>query len=146
MKVRIGILLLAVLLSSFTWRTDFSQAQSDAKKSHKAILLNFSGSDWCTPCMQLKTEIFDSEQFHAYAAQNLELVNADFPRLKKNRLSPELTQQNDSLAALFDSDGKFPFTVLLSANGKVLKTWAGNPGVSPGEFVNQIKSIVDANQ
>jgi thioredoxin-related protein len=140
------LVLLTISLCSFTWRTDFSRAKSDAAEQHKAILLNFSGSDWCTPCMQLKTEIFDAEIFRDFASRNLELVNADFPRLKKNKLSPELAMQNDSLAAQYNPGGKFPLTILILGNGKVVKTWIGNPGKSPQEFVNQIKSAVDANR
>ena len=96
--------------------------------------------------MQLKTEIFDAEVFRDFASRNLELVNADFPRLKKNKLSPELAMQNDSLAAQYNPGGKFPFTILILGNGKVVKAWTGNPGQSPQEFVNQIKSAVDANR
>jgi hypothetical protein len=96
--------------------------------------------------MQLKTEIFDTEAFHAYASENLELVKADFPRLKKNKLSKELAQQNDSLAAIYNPNGKFPYTILMQSNGKVMKVWEGFPGVSPQEFVNQIKSVVDASR
>lgn len=136
----------SLTLSSTEWKTDFRQAKAEATQNHKVILLNFSGSDWCTPCMRLKTEIFDAEEFHSYASQNLELVNADFPRLKKNKLSVEQSQQNDSLAAIYNPNGKFPLTVLIRDNGKVLKVWEGFPGVSPQEFVNQIKSVVDASR
>ena len=126
------------------WMTDFKQAKTEASQNNQVILLNFSGSDWCNPCMRLKNEIFDTGVFDAYASQNLKLVNADFPRNKKNKLSPELTQQNDSLASVYNSDGKFPYTILLNANGKVLKVWDGFPKVSPEEFVNQVKTVVDA--
>ena len=132
-------------MSATPWKTDFRQAKAEALQNHKVILLNFSGSDWCAPCMQLKSEIFDTEVFNAYAAENLELVNADFPRLKKNKLSMDLAQQNDSLAAIYNPNGKFPYTVLMQSSGKVMKVWEGFPGISPQEFVNQIKSVVDAN-
>lgn len=50
-----------------------------AKKEHKHILLNFSGSDWCGPCIQLYQELFASAPFQQFAATNLVLINADFP-------------------------------------------------------------------
>jgi thioredoxin-related protein len=133
-----------ILLPASSWKTDFKQAKSEAAQHHKFILLNFSGSDWCIPCMRLKKEIFDTDIFDAYAAESLELVNADFPRNKKNKLPAELAKQNDSLAAVYNNDGKFPYTLLLNENGKVLKAWDGFPNVTPAEFVDQIKKIADA--
>jgi len=68
------VLLAGILLSTITWRTDFEKAKTEAKSEHKLILLNFSGSDWCGPCIRLKKDIFDSETFMKYADENLVLV------------------------------------------------------------------------
>ena len=143
-----GLILFAfgMMMPGSPWTTDFRQATYEAREKSKVILLNFSGSDWCIPCMRLKKEIFETDVFDTYAVGNLELVNADFPRNKKNKLSPRLSQQNDSLASVYNKEGKFPYTVLLDANGKVLKVWDGYSKVSPEEFVNQVKNIVDASR
>ena len=69
------------------WQTDIVKAEQSAKEEHKFIILNFSGSDWCGPCIRLHKEIFDSEIFSKYAADHLVLLNADFPRSNKNQLS-----------------------------------------------------------
>jgi len=80
-------LLPCLLLFSFTgWNTNFSQAKTQATASHKLILLNFSGSDWCGPCIRMEKELFASTDFKAYADSNLILVNADFPRQKKKHI------------------------------------------------------------
>jgi len=121
--------------------TDFEKAKTDAANSHKLILLNFSGSDWCSPCIRMKETIFDSDVFDRYAEQNLILVRADFPRLKKNQLSKEQTRQNENLADKFDPEGKFPFTILLDETGKVLKEWEGCPNESPQSFVTSINTF-----
>src|SRR5437868_3212694 len=76
------------------WLTDFAQAQKISAEKKESLLLNFSGSDWCGPCIRMKQEIFDSEHFKKYANGHLVLVNADFPRNKKNKLSKELEKQN----------------------------------------------------
>jgi len=136
---------ISLVIAPAKWGTDFTQAKKSASENNKFLLLNFSGSDWCGPCIQLKKEIFDSDVFNTYASQNFELVNADFPRQKKNKLSPELTQQNDSLASIYNPNGEFPLTILFNPKGKIIKEWEGFPGVSSQEFVNQIKIIVDAN-
>src|ERR1700761_808109 len=113
--------LLAVILMSAGWMADFDKAKEEAKRTGKPILLNFSGSDWCIPCIKTKKEIFEKEVFTKFADANLVLVNADFPRLKKNSLSKEQTKQNEALAERYNKAGIFPYTLLLDANGKVLK-------------------------
>src|SRR6201991_4053308 len=121
------------------------EAEMIAQKEHRYILLNFSGSDWCGPCILLRKEIFDDAAFSAFADTALVLVNADFPRLKKNQLSKDQQQQNDQLADRYNSLGKFPLTVLLNADGKVIKEWEGNPGIKSSEFSLQIKAAIDAD-
>jgi thioredoxin-related protein len=141
----ISLLLISVFaVSTAQWQTDFEKAKKQANTEHKLILLNFSGSDWCIPCMRMHREIFDSEVFDKYASQNLVLVNANFPRLKKNKPDKQVKLQNEALAALYNKEGRFPFTVLLNTDGKVLRTWDGMPDIAPDEFVNQVKAIADA--
>ncbi|MCI4666627.1 MAG: thioredoxin family protein [Bacteroidia bacterium] len=102
------------------WLTDWEKAQNQSQTENKAILLVFSGSDWCGPCIRQKKEIFADSIFKDYAAANLVLVNADFPRRKKNRLSDELTQHNKMLAEKYNPEGYFPFNLLISPEGEIL--------------------------
>jgi thioredoxin-related protein len=120
------------------WYTDMDKAKHDADQSHKLILLNFSGSDWCVPCIRMHKEIFESEVFEKYASDNLVLVNADFPRLRKNHLSSEQTKKNELLADAYNPKGSFPLTLLMDAKGKVLKQWEGMPDETADKFVNDI--------
>ncbi|MBS1733393.1 MAG: thioredoxin family protein, partial [Bacteroidetes bacterium] len=72
---------------SFTiWQPDFETAKKLAKEKHQLILLNFSGSDWCGPCIRMHREIFGNDEFIKMADSSLIMVNADFPRMKKNKL------------------------------------------------------------
>ncbi len=123
------------------WMGNFTEAQKQAKATHKQILINFSGSDWCGPCIRLRKEILESESFEQYAAHNLLLVRADFPRQKKNQLPKEQVKLNESLADIYNKDGKFPYTVLVDENGKVLKTWDGFPDESPQAFISEIDKL-----
>jgi thioredoxin-related protein len=109
------------------WTTDLSKAQTEAVASNKLILLNFSGSDWCGPCIKLKKEVLHTENFVKYAENCLVLVNADFPRQKKNQLQPSLKEANEKLAAKYNPKGKFPLTLLLNAKGEVILEWEGYP-------------------
>lgn len=55
------------------------------------------------------------------------LVRADFPRLSRNRLAARQKAHNEALAEAYNRQGKFPDTVLLDAEGHVLKEWDGYP-------------------
>ncbi|MBL7708859.1 MAG: thioredoxin family protein [Chitinophagaceae bacterium] len=126
------------------WGTDLTKAKQQASTENKYILLNFSGSDWCGPCIRMHKEIFESEGFRTLAADKLVLVNADFPRLKKNQLSKELQKSNEVLADQYNPGGIFPLTVLLNAEGKMIKNWEGFPEGTPENFLSQLKSAMNA--
>ena len=140
----IALIGLAILMMSAGWRTDFDKALTDAKRDHKLVLLKFSGSDWCLPCIRMEKEVFSNDSFGHFAADNLVMVNADFPRLSRNKPDKSILRQNESLAERYDKDGHFPLTLLIDGNGKVLKSWVGYTGTKPEEFVRQIKTIEDA--
>ncbi|MDB5119593.1 MAG: thiol-disulfide isomerase [Sphingobacteriales bacterium] len=123
------------------WQGNFNEATKDAKASHKLILLNFSGSDWCGPCIRLRKEILESDVFGKYASQHLELVRADFPRQKKNQLPAVQVKLNEALADRYNAEGKFPYTLLIDETGKVLKSWEGYPNETPEKFVQEISDI-----
>ena|SRR5436190_6621924 len=144
MKFIFSLAFVFLLNNQIEWNTDFEKARIEAAQSHKLILLNFSGSDWCGPCIRMKEEIFDSDVFEKYAERNLILVRADFPRLKKNQLSKEQTKQNEKLADKYDPGGKFPFTILLDESGKILKEWEGYPDESPDKFVMEVNTFAHA--
>jgi thioredoxin-related protein len=129
---------------NITWLGDFTEATTEAAKSHKLILINFSGSDWCGPCIRERKEILENDAFENYASNHLVLVRADFPRQKKNQLSKEQTKKNEALADKYNPDGKFPYTILIDEHGKILKDWDGFPNESPEKFVEQIASFSSA--
>ena len=144
MKVALFIIFSSFLFSDVNWETDFTKAQQSAQSEHKYILVNFSGSDWCGPCIRMHKEIFENSNFTLYAKDHLVLLNADFPRLKKHELPKDQQKKNDQLADKYNKNGIFPLTVLLSADGKVLKEWQGLPPVSAEEFTKQVKEIINA--
>ena len=137
----LSIIITLLIATGVTWSGNFSTAQKQAEQEHKLILINFSGSDWCGPCIRLRKEILESTTFEGYASDNLILVRADFPRQKKNQLSKDQVKLNEALADKYNSDGKFPFTLLVDENGKVLKSWDGFPDETPDQFVKQIRDV-----
>ena len=125
----VAFLSLVMTHASFAqdWGHNYSQAKEVAVKEHKLILVNFSGSDWCGPCIRLHKEVFTTETFLKIANEKLVLLNADFPRYKKNQLPIAQQKINESLADQFNDKGIFPLTVLVTTNGKIIKSWDGFP-------------------
>lgn len=132
-------------MSTLQWGNNYDQAIQTAKKEHKYILLNFSGSDWCGPCIKLHKEVFTTDQFELLAKDKLVLVNADFPRYKKNQLTSTQQKSNDALAEKYNSKGVFPLTVLINAEGAVVKSWEGFPS-STIDFIDDIAQTIQDNQ
>lgn len=126
------ILLAAALFAASTvfaaegWQTNYNEALAQAAKENKLVLVDFTGSDWCSWCIKLDKETFSQQDFKAFAAKNLVLVTIDFPRATS--LPPALNEQNEALRSKFGVRG-FPTLALVSGTGKPL---AINPGYLAG--------------
>jgi thioredoxin-related protein len=105
-----------------TWTTDYKRAQEEAKSSHKLLLLDFTGSDWCGFCIQLDKVILQQPQFKDYASKNLVLMEVDFPRRKAQ--SAETRKQNMELARRYQIEG-FPTLVVLNGEGETVWRYDG---------------------
>lgn len=138
--------ILFVFVLPIQWEPDFETAKKHAKDEHKLILLNFSGSDWCGPCIAFRKDYLENDTFTHMANDRLILVNADFPRKKKNAGSPEMVKRNEALAEQYNKNGAFPLTLLLNADGKVLKSWQGKPDATVEKWVQEINAVCDANK
>ncbi|GGF22688.1 thioredoxin family protein [Flavobacterium limi] len=143
MKLITMFLLLGILPGSIKWEADFDSAKKIAKEKNELILLNFSGSDWCGPCIVMHRDYFQNSSFTELADQNLVLVNADFPRKNKNIGTSEQVKRNEALAEIYNKEGSFPLTLLLDSEGKVLKTWHGKPQGTPEQWTAEIKVLCD---
>jgi len=146
MKLLFAFLVLPLLINGSIWVNNLEQAEQKARTENKFIMLNFSGSDWCGPCIRMHKEIFDNEEFLKYTNDHLVMVNADFPRLKKDQLPKDLQKSNDALAEKYNSEGSFPCTLLLDSNGKVIYTWKGFYNKGAESFTYEVKQFVESHQ
>ena len=131
-----------VLFIASPWLTNFDQAQLQARQEQKLILLNFSGSDWCAPCVKMKQEVFETVEFTQLANETLVLVRADFPRSKKKQLPSEQVEHNEKLAERYNPEGKFPYTLLLKADGTIIKAWDGYVFGSQDKVLDELKKAI----
>lgn len=104
-------------VARLAWLTDFETARARSRAENKPLLIDFTGSDWCPPCMRLRKEVFSKPEFAGYAAKNLVLLEVDFPR--RRPLPPAQQAANDALAQQFGIDG-FPTIVLIDPAGETL--------------------------
>jgi thioredoxin-related protein len=143
MKNKMAFLLLFIVTIGYSqnWKTNFTQVTTEAIVKNKPIILVFSGSDWCAPCIKLDKTIWQSEIFKDYAATNYILERADFPKKKQNQLEDELKKNNQNLAEKYNPEGVFPLVVDLDGKGKVLgKTSYKN--VTPEEYIAILNSFI----
>jgi len=135
-----ALVLLAGCLETIAadWQTDYGRALEMAKAQNKRVLLDFTGSDWCPPCIALRKQVFSRPEFRAYADKNLILVEVDYPQRKKQ--SAELKAQNEKLAAQYGIEEKgFPTIMLLDPAGKVVREFTGYEGEPASEIIAWIE-------
>ena len=140
-KLFISIILFVTSLGfSQDWNYNFEEAKKTANEQDKNVVIVFSGSDWCAPCIKLDKNIWQSEAFKKEAAAKWVLVKANFPRKKANELPKEQTEHNRKLAEKYNIEGSFPLVVVLDKNGKVLGKM-GFKNVSPEEYIKMIHAL-----
>ena len=120
---------LAALAGGDGWLTDLDEAKAQAKAEKKAILIDFTGSDWCHWCILLKKEVFGKDEFTKAASKDFVLVELDFPR--KSDQSAEVQKKNKALAKSYGIRG-YPTIVLTDDRGKEFaRTGYKEGGVNP---------------
>jgi thioredoxin-related protein len=142
MKLYISILFLITSLFGYSqnWSNNFENAKVKAETENKNILLVFSGSDWCGPCMKLDKEVWRSPEFQIESNKSWVIYKADFPKKKANQLSPESVENNNKLAEKYNRNGSFPLVVLLDKKGKVIGM-TGFKNISAAEYIKLIHSL-----
>ena len=119
------------------WLEDFEQAKLIAVSLNRPMLMDFTGSDWCAPCIKLDKEIFKQKPFKDYAREHLVLVKIDFPMNKSQ--DAEIRSQNEALAQRFNVRG-FPTVKIFTATGQELGTM-GYTGAALDVFLARLKKI-----
>ena len=115
-------LLIVAYASAADWTEDYSSALAKAKKEHKLLLLNFTGSDWCTWCKRIDAEVLDTQKFKDFADQKLVLVTVDFPKAKPQ--DDAVKAQNKGLSDKYKVEG-YPTLIVLDPEEKVVFTQEG---------------------
>jgi thiol:disulfide interchange protein len=100
--------------NKIAWRYSFNQANTEAKKNGKPLLVYFT-ADWCGPCKQMKTWVFSDD----HVAQSIE---AAFVPVKIDLTTEGLPDQH--LADRYNVTG-IPTFLTLTHAGKQISMSSG---------------------
>jgi protein disulfide-isomerase len=126
-----------VALAAAGWGDNYEKAIAQAKAEKKMVVLDFTGSDWCSWCIKLDKEVFSKDEFKAYAKDNLVLMEVDFPQTKPQ--SPELKAQNAKLQKKHGILG-YPTIIVLNSEGKKVGQLGYEEG-GPKNFIAKLEAL-----
>jgi thiamine biosynthesis lipoprotein len=141
MRTILLLLSLSSLLSANAQvEPDPEKAFREARQSGRQILLVFSGSDWCMPCIRFEKNILTDSAFREFAGKRIVILEADFPQRKK--IPTPMRSQYEALAGEFNTEGAFPKIVLLTPDRKLLAILPYT-GQSPADFIGEVKKSLN---
>lgn len=117
------------------WNSDHAAAQAKAREQERPILVLFTGSDWCPPCMRLEGEVMGDQAFYDWADQNVVLLVADFPRRKP--IAPEQRAANEALRDRAPGFRGYPAMYLWDVSSNSLRQVMGGYGGGGSQAVIQ---------
>ncbi|MBM4005412.1 MAG: hypothetical protein FJ295_19320 [Planctomycetes bacterium] len=133
-----------LISSSFAddlWLVDFKAAKEQAAKEGKDILMEFTGSDWCPPCIALNEKVLSKDVFRDKMPEKYVLLKLDSPR-DKSKQSAEEQEQYKQLAAEYKITG-VPTIVLVDAKGRPFSKSVGYSGAEADEYVDDMLEKVE---
>lgn len=121
------------LLAGEGWLTSIPEAQKQAKAENKALFVEFTGSDWCPPCMMMEKAVFSKKEFVEGAGKDFILVKIDIPNNDK-----ELRAKNEKVLAQYKVNG-VPTVVLLDAEGKEISRFVASSFNTVDKMLAELK-------
>lgn len=119
------------------WETDVDAAIALAKKDGKSVMLEFTGSDWCPPCIMMGKKVFSKPEFVKAASKDFVLVHLDFPKGDK-----ELAEKNKPYADKYEIEG-YPTVILLDGEGKEFTRFFASQYPDVDKFLAHLKGSLE---
>lgn len=90
-----------------------------AKEQGRDIMLEFTGKEWCPPCIHLRTKIMETAEFEQAVGDKYVLVEVIFPRLPSAvaAIPEEQRNANEKLLSHHRIETGLPTVLLLDAEG-----------------------------
>tara|TARA_R110002051_G_scaffold25673_1_gene62615 strand:- start:10617 stop:11072 length:456 start_codon:yes stop_codon:yes gene_type:complete len=105
------------------WITSYDLALTRATQDKKNVIVYFTGSDWCMPCIALKRDFFDTPAFDQYAEAYI-LLYIDIPR-NSDLIAADVLKQNKELASKLNKKGAVPMLKIINEDGNELDAITG---------------------
>ena len=118
------------------WTEDYADALAAAKLDGRPVLLCFERSDSSPASDLLRRELFEAEDWKAWAASNVFLLRVDFLR-NSARQDPKTRAVNEVLAREFKVE-QWPSLLLLGADGHPIARPEVRRGAPPAFYIRQI--------
>jgi thioredoxin-related protein len=122
------------------WSTDLDKALEKAKAEKKSVLVEFTGSDWCPPCIAMRKNVFSKKEFVDKASKKFILVELDFPKGEK-----EVAEKNQPLAEKYKIEG-FPTVVLLNSEGKEFTRFFASKFPKTEDFLKHLDESLEKKE
>lgn len=125
MKIFLSVLCAALALlpaGAVEWLTNVEQAQKLAAEQGKAVLVDFTGTDWCVYCREMHAKVLDTPEFEAYAAPKFVCVEMDLPH--KPLLPKAQLEYNRGIVKRYGVTG-YPTLLVLNTAGEVTGGFIG---------------------
>ncbi len=119
-----------------SWLIDFEKAKELAKKEGKDLLLDFTGSDWCSFCIKLDNNVFSKDIFAAKIPEKFVLVKIDSPRDKSKQSDAEQKMVKE-LVKKYSISG-YPTILLTDAEGRPYASLVGYDGSPADKYVTDL--------
>ncbi len=121
--------------------TNFEAGKKKAAAENKNLLVKFTGSDWCPPCIKLNKDVFAKKSFQTGIEKDFVVVVLDFPEKKK--LPEDAAAANKKVAKKYKINS-YPTVMLMDSKGKVFKSMSGYNGGGAKAYLAGIQSSLKA--
>jgi len=122
------------------WSTDLEKAFAQAKKENKAVLVEFTGSDWCPPCIAMRKNVFSKKEFVDAASKKYILVELDFPKGDK-----AIADKNEPYAEKYKIEG-FPTVILFDSEGKEFTRFFASQFPNTDAFLKHLDAALEKKE
>lgn len=132
-----SLALTAVAAAGSGWMTDIDAAVAKAKAEKKNVLVEFTGSDWCPPCMMMDKKVFSKKAFTDAAKKDFILVKIDIPNKDK-----ELKKKNVKVMRKYRVNG-VPTVLLFGSDGKEFHRFSAAQYPNIDKFLAHLKESLE---
>ncbi len=119
------------------------EALAAAKAKNCQIFVDFTGTDWCTACIHLRSKIVESPEFEAALGDKFVLVPVDFPRTPElvAAIPDDVKREREILLTSYKIEG-LPGVVLMDSDGLPFEVIHGTRR-TPADYIPLVQAGLD---